>query len=106
MPSRPQPRRGHEPEEEQDPPERQHPERQRIDPREGHVRRADTERHDVVREARQDRDDEQEDHRGGVHREQLVERVWSVTNCSGLGKLHAHAEGEQAGEEEMNELIR
>ena len=30
------------------------------------------ERHDVVPEARQDRDDEQEQHERGVHREELV----------------------------------
>ena len=96
---------GHEPEEEQDPAERQHPERQRVDPREGHVRRADLERHDVVPEARQDRDDEQEDHRRGVHREQLVVRLVGHELEPGLGELDAHDQRQQAGEEEEDERV-
>ena len=50
----------------------EHPEGQRVDAREGHVRGADLERHDVVREARRHGHHEQEDHHHGVHAEELV----------------------------------
>ena len=57
---------------EDDPAEQQQPERQRVEPRERHVARADHQRHEVVAEAGHHRHDEQEDHRRPVHREQLV----------------------------------
>ena len=52
--------------------EGQEPEAEGVDAREGHVGRADLERHDVVREAGEDRHHEQEDHDRAVHREGLV----------------------------------
>ena len=55
--------------------DRQHPERQRVEARERHVRRADHERQDVVRQPGEDRDDEQEDQERRVDAEEAVERV-------------------------------
>ena len=48
------------------------PVRQRVQPRERHVARADHQRHEVVAEAGEDRDDDEEDHRRAVHRDDLV----------------------------------
>ena len=87
------------------PAERQHPQRQGVDPRERHVGRADLERHDVVAEARQHRDDEQEDHERGVHREDLVVGLIRHELQAGRGKLDAHAEREQATDEEEQERV-
>ena len=55
-------------------PEREEdPVAQRVQPREGHVPRADHQRQQVVPErSRRHRDDEEEDHRHPVHREKLV----------------------------------
>ena len=56
-----------------EPGDRQQPVRQRVQPRERHVRRADHQRDHVVAEAGEGRDHEQEDHQRGVHRDQAVE---------------------------------
>ena len=88
------------------PAERQHPERQRVDPRERHVRRADLERHDVVPEARQHRDDEQEDHHRPVHREELVVERSSWTSWRpGAASSVRTAEGEEPADEEEDERV-
>ena len=76
--------------EEQQAAERDHPERQRVDAREGHVRGADLERDDVVREAGHHRHHEQEDHRRAVHREELVVRL-------GVQELDARARPARSG---------
>ena len=52
--------------------DRQQPERQRVQARERHVRRADHQRQDVVRQPGEDRDDEQEDQDRRVDAEQAV----------------------------------
>ena len=52
------------------PGDRQQPERQRVQAREGHVGRADHQRDHEVPEPREDGDDEQEDQQRRVHREQ------------------------------------
>ena len=97
---------GDEAEEQQDAAERQHPERQGVDPRERHVRRADLERHDVVPEADQHRDDEQEDHHRPVHREELVVDVLVGEELDArLGQLGPDEEGEDPGEEEEDERV-
>ena len=57
---------------ERDAAEQEHPVRPRVQPRERDVAGADHERQEVVREARPDRDDDQEDHRRPVQREDLV----------------------------------
>jgi hypothetical protein len=81
--------------------QRQEPEREGIDPRERHVRRADLERDEVVPEARQDRDDEQEQHERGVHRERLVVEGLVHELEAGLGQLEPDHQGEEsAGHEE------
>ncbi len=49
-----------------------HPVRERVQPREGDVRRADLQRDDVVREAERERRREQEHHHGAVDGEELV----------------------------------
>ena len=66
------------------------PIRQRVEPREGHVARAHLQRHEVVREARPQRHDHEEDHRGAVHREHLVVDLWGQQRVVGLGELGAH----------------
>ena len=91
--------------EDQQPAERQEPEAEGVDPREGHVRRAELERHDVVREARQGRDDEQEQHDRPVHRERLVERVLVDELEARHGQLAADHEGEEPGGEEEEEAV-
>jgi hypothetical protein len=57
------------------PAEEVHPVRQRVEPRERHVARADLQRHDVVEEGGRQRHQRQEDHRQRVLREHLVVRV-------------------------------
>ena len=57
---------------EEDPGERQEPEAERVQPREGHVRRAEHQRQDVVGDPGEDRDHEQEDHDRRVSREEPV----------------------------------
>ena len=57
---------------EEDAAEQEAPEAEGVDPREGDVTGADLQRHEVVGEAGDHRHHEEEDHRGGVHREHLV----------------------------------
>ena len=85
--------------------QRQQPEGQGVDPREGHVRGADLERHDVVAEARQDRDHEQEQHERGVHRERLVVERLVHELQPGDGELRADDEGEDAAGEEEDDRV-
>ncbi len=54
------------------PPADEEPVRQRVQPRERHVGRADLQRDEVVAQARAERRHEQEDHHGSVDREQPV----------------------------------
>ncbi len=73
------------------PGDRQQPERQRVQARERHVRRADHQRDHVVAEAGERRDHEQEDHQRGVHRDEAVE---------GLVVDELHARPRELGAEE------
>ena len=66
------------------------PIRQRVEPRERHVARPHLQRHEVVREARPQRHDHEEDHRGAVHREHLVVDLRRQQRVAGLGELGAH----------------
>ena len=59
--------------EEHDPGDRQQPVGERVQAREGHVRGAEHQRHGEVREARERRDDEEEDHQRRVLRHEPVE---------------------------------
>ncbi len=85
--------------------ERQQPEREGVDPREGHVRRADHQRHDVVAEAGQDRDDEQEQHQRGVDRERLVVLGVGQELEAGLGQLDPDDQGEDPAQQEEQDRV-
>ena len=63
---------GEEAREHDEPAEQEEPVGESVQARERHVLRADHERDEVVGEAREYRDDEEEDHRRPVHREELV----------------------------------
>ncbi len=79
------------------------PERQRVQLRERHVPRADHERQEVVAEARHDRDDEQEDHRRPVHRDQLVVRLRVQQRVVRLGELEPDQQRLGPSEQEEHE---
>ena len=85
------------------PPSEEEPVRERVQPRERHVPRADHQRHEVVAEAREHRDDEEEDHRRPVQREQLVVGVLGDEVVVRLRELGAHQERHHAGREEEEE---
>ena len=83
--------------------DRQHPERQRVQPRERHVRRADHQRQDVVRQPGEDRDDEQEDHQRRVDAEEAVVRVRVDELRARRRELGAHEHRQQAADEHEEE---
>ena len=85
------------------PPNEQQPERQRVQARERHVARADHQRHEVVAEARQHRHDEQEDHRGAVHRHEAVVGLGLDQRVVRLRQLEAHHQRLDAAEDEEEE---
>ncbi len=76
---------------------------ERVQPREGHVARADHQRDEVVAEARQHRHDEQEDHRRPVHREELVVDLRADERVVRLAKLQADHQRLGAAEDEERE---
>ena len=86
--------------------ERQQPEAQGVDAREGHIRSAELERNDVVSEARQRGDDEQEQHDRAVHRERLVVGVLIQELHARDGELGPDDEGKDAGREEEQEAVQ
>ncbi len=67
-----------------------HPEAERIEPRKGHVARANHQRHHVRREPDQQRHHHQEDHRGAMHRKELVEDLRAKEVVIWHSELHAH----------------
>ena len=85
------------------PAEQEQPERQRVEPREDHVRRADLERHEVVRQRRHGRGREQQHHDRAVHREQLVVALLVDQLEPRHRELAADHEREQAAEQEEPE---
>ena len=89
--------------EDDEPAEEEEPVRERVQARERHVPRADHQRHEVVPEAREDRDDEEEDHRRAVHREELVVGVLGDEVVVRLRELGPHEQRHQAGREEEEE---
>ena len=95
--------RGEEAADEEDPGQRQHPEAERVEAREGHVRRADHQRQDVVREPGEDRDHEDEDHQHRVRREEAVVGRRFDDLGAGLGELGPDQHRHQAAEEEEDE---
>src|SRR3989441_279406 len=86
--------------------DRDDPETQRVDPRERHVLRADERWDHQVPEAREDRNRDEEDHGGTVHREQLFVRVRVHDRRSRIRELGAHQECEDPRDEEEEERIR
>ena len=73
----------------QDAAEQREPERQRVEARERDVIGADLQGHDVVREADEQRDRDEEDHRDPVHREDLVVRARIEDVLARRRELHA-----------------
>jgi hypothetical protein len=61
-----------------------------VEPGEGHVRRADLQRHDVVGEREQDRGGEQQQHDRAVLGEQLVVLLLGEELEAGPGQFGAH----------------
>ena len=86
-----------------DPAEQEEPVGERVQAREGHVARADHERHEVVAEAREDRDDDEEDHRRPVHGEELVVGVLGDEVLVRRGELGPHQQRQDAAEPEEGE---
>ena len=81
--------------------DRQQPVRERVQPRERHVGRAEHERDDVVGQARERRDDEEEDHQRRVHREEAVVGLRVEVLRPRLRELRADDHRQQAaGEQE------
>jgi hypothetical protein len=84
-----------------DPSEEEQPVRERVQPREGHVARADHQGHEEVRDAGPHRHDDEEDHRRPVHRHDLVVRVAREELAVGRDQLRAHEQRHHAaGDEE------
>ena len=75
---------------EDDPAEQERPVRERVQARERHVARADHQRHEVVAEAGEDRDDDEEDHRRAVHRHRAVVGVLRQEMLVRRRELRAH----------------
>ncbi len=76
---------------------------ERVQAREGHVARADHQRHEVVGQAGHHRHDEQEDHRRPVHREQLVVGRRRDQRVVRRAELQAHHQRLDAAEAEEHE---
>ena len=85
------------------PGDRQHPEAERVEAREGHVRRADHQRQDVVRDPGEDRDHEDEDHQHRVGREEAVVGAGVDDLGARLGELGPDQHRHQAADEEEEE---
>ena len=86
--------------------EDEEPVRERVQPRERHVRGADHERHEEVREPGEDRDADEEDHRRSVDRDELVVAIRPDDVRVRLRELEAHDERHQPGEDEEDERGR
>ena len=79
------------------------PVRQRVEPRERQVGRADLQRHEVVGEGEPERDGEQVHHHAAVDREHAVVRLLGDDLQPGLGELGADDAGERAADGEEHE---
>ena len=92
---------GEEREQQDDAAEDEEPVGEGVQAREGHVAGADHQRHEVVREPGEDRDDDEEDHRRAVHRQDLVVGVPGQEVVARLRELRPHQHRHHAaGEEE------
>ncbi len=94
---------GEEAPEEHDPAEEEEPVRHGVQAREGHVGGADHERHEEVREPCEDRNDDEEDHRRAVHREQLVVGIAGDEVHVRLGELGPDQQRHEPAREEEHE---
>ncbi len=83
--------------------EQEQPVRQRVQPREGDVRRADLQRHQQVRVGERDRCREHQQHQRAVHGEQLVVLLVAEVLQPRPGELGPHQDREHAGEQEEPE---
>ena len=89
--------------------DRQQPVRERVQAREGHVRRSDHQRDHVVPQAGERGDDEQEDHQRRVHRDQAVEGLVVDELHPRAGELgaedHRHQPGGDEEEDRRHEVL-
>ena len=83
--------------------EEEEPVRERVQARERDVPGSDHQRDEVVREAREDRDDDEEDHRRAVERDQLVVAVGAYDPAVLLHELEPDHQRADAGEQEEPE---
>ena len=93
-------RRGEERQEEDDASEGEEPVGERVEPRERHVGCADHERHEEVAEPGEDRHDDEEDHRGAMHGDDLVVAVACEHRLLGARELGADQDRQETGEHE------
>ena len=82
-----------------------HPEAEGIEAREGHVARADHQRHKVIRKSEQQRHADEEDHRRAVHGEQLVEELRRNEVVVRDGQLDAHHRGFEAADHQEQDPV-
>ena len=83
--------------------EHEEPVREGVQPRERHVGRADHERHEVVREAGENRNADEEHHRRPVDRDELVVVIRADDVRVRLGQLQTHDQCHQSREDEEHE---
>ena len=86
-----------------EPAERNHPEGEGVDPGKRHVTRPDHQRHEVVAETGEDRDDPEEDHGRPVQRHDLVVGLRRQEVVVSYRQLGAHQEGHDAAHQEEEE---
>ncbi len=90
---------------EEQPAEGRHPEAECIEPREGHVARADHQRNQIIGDAEQNRHAHQKHHGGAVHGEQLVVEFRREEVVVRDGKLNADGHRLGSGDEKEEERI-
>ena len=81
------------------------PEAEGIEPRKGHVARADHQRDKIVAKAEQNRHADKEHHRRAVHGEQLVEDLRRDEVIVGHGQLNAHQQRFDACDDQERQRI-
>ncbi len=95
--------RGQEPEDHRQAAEQEEPVGHRVQPRERHVRRADLQRHQEVRERERQWGGEHEQHQCAVQREKLVVLLVGEVLQPRAGEFRPHHHGQDTGEEEEPE---
>ena len=79
------------------------PEAEGVQPRQRHIAGADHQRRQIVRETKQQRHDDQENHRRPVHREDLVVRIRTQKRIAGPRELNPNQQRFDAAEAEEEE---